>query len=89
MKNVVISWNSNVIGDIVSYNVWFDTTYDVGNENGTYFYMSVPSGLLYAGSSVSCGVESIPSIAPDKVCQIITTNTEWGTMVTGIRIEMT
>ena len=68
---MVISRNSNVIGDIVTYNVWFDTTYDVGNENGTYFFMSVPSGLLYAGSSLSCGVGSIPSIAADKVCQIV------------------
>lgn len=67
----------------------FDTTYDVGNENGTYFFMSLPAGILYQGVSLTCGVNSISSIAADKVCQIVTTNTDWGSMVTGVRIEMT
>lgn len=88
MKNVVISRSSNVVGSSVSYSVRFDTTYDVGNENGTYFYMSVPSGLIYQGSSLTCGVNTISSIAANKVCELVTTNSDWGTMVSGIRIEM-
>ena len=47
LKNIVISRNSNLVGASVTYTVRFDTTYDVGNENGTYFFMSLPAGMVY------------------------------------------
>lgn len=51
-----------MVGETVTYNVRFETTYDVGNENGTFFFMTFPSGLSYEGSALSCGVG--PPISP-------------------------
>ena len=54
LTSVTISRDSNVVGAEVTYTVQFITTNSITEANGVFFSFTVPSGLMYQGSSLAC-----------------------------------
>jgi hypothetical protein len=50
--------------------------------------MSIPQDLFYDHTTPTCTV-NLTALTTGKICQFITVTNDWGTTVTGIRIEMT
>ena len=60
--------SSNVVGSAVNMTFQFTSTYNVGDANGAFFYAVIPNDFLYAGSSITCGVNSVVPITSGRVC---------------------
>jgi hypothetical protein len=86
LRNVSIIRSTNQVGAVVDLTLTFNLQNSVGDSNGAYFYISIPSDLFYFNQTLTCKVNGTDVT---KLCEADTLTNDWGASAVGIRVEMT